>query len=297
MIFLRVLFFVLPALPLSGAWLNDLGKARELATEEQKDIFLVFTSLKFSGACVQLEKRVLSRPSFQKALGEHFVLVHLDVPLQQTPGMVSPQAKNRTAAEQFGVESYPAFFWLDSQGRAYAGGAGTMAGTAAEVAERVLRKHREERKRRDTLRLCYQKEGMARARALVAILADEVRGADPVRDADHLEELARLDPDDTLGFRQKRQAELAFEELEGSLEKAFREGAHAEAVKQVQAYLKDHQPPSALMQKVLFRKLAALRHLGRREEARTTARRVVALDPESAHGRFASRILDELLPE
>lgn len=212
MSFLRVTLFFFLGLPLPGAWLSDLEKGRQLAGESEKDIFLVFTALKFSGACVQFEKKVLSQESFQEDLDDRFVLVHLDVPLQQVPGMDSPKAKNRTTTEQFGVESYPASYWLDSKGRAYAAEQGAMAGTAAEVAERVLRKQTGERNRREKVRLAYEKEGMARARALVAVLAEEVRGADPTRDADHLRELARLDPDDTLDFRQRHTAELAFEE-------------------------------------------------------------------------------------
>ena len=62
----------------------------------------------------------------------------------------------------------------------------------------------------------------------------------------------------------------------------------------VDQYLARFRPERALLQKVLFRKLSALHHLGQFEQAKEVAEKVVALDPASAHGRFGQRMLEKL---
>lgn len=285
---------LLPAMPLSGAWVKDLNEARELAGQESKDLLLVFTALDISGACVQFDKRVMSADAFRKAVEDRFVLVHLDVPLESRPGVVSPNDDHRKVAKQFGVETFPSVFWLDSEGHRYASALGALTGTAEEVAAKVLAKQEAKTARQEELRKAYEMSGMDRARAIVAILRKEVRGADPARDAGHLAELARLDPDDTLGFQARRRAEIAFEDLEVSLEEAFLEGAHAEAIRLIDQFLADHRPPREMQQKLLFRKLAALEKTGPITEARKVAQQVIDLDPDSPHGRFARQILKKL---
>jgi thioredoxin-related protein len=294
MTLLRLAFLLILALPAPGAWLQDLDKGRQTARAEKKDILLVFTALDFSGACVQFNQRVLSQEAFQQALVDRFVLVHLDVPVQQKVGMTSPLLGNRKIARQFGVQTFPAVFWLGSDGRAFASESGALPGGPDEVAGLVMKRWSAENKRREDLRLAYQKEGLERARAIIAVLKDAARGADPKNEERHLNELARLDPQDTLNFQRKRRAEIAFIDLEAALKDRFENGAHKEAVELVDQYLRDHEAPEPLLQKVLFRKMTSLHHLGENGLTSEVAKRVIALDANSPHGRFAAQILKRL---
>jgi len=278
-------------LPGHGAWLTDLGEAREQAAREEKGILLVFTALKISGACVQFEKRVLSQEQFQNALKDRAVLVHLDVPLQQTPGMKSPRDGHRLLAKEYGVEVYPSLFYLDARGRISARDDGVITGGPAEAARKVLGKFGRIRKRRAAFEQAYKKEGLERARALIEILKSRPRGASAEAEEEHLAELARLDPQDRLNFQRSRRAEIAFAKLEKRLTELFAGGGHGEAAGLVDDYLAKFEPADVLRQKVLFRKLAAFKHTGRMAEAKEVAAKVVALDPDSPHGRFAAQIL------
>lgn len=281
-------------LPLQGAWVDDLNQARARAAKEQKDLFLVFTSLDVSGACVQLEKRVLSQEAFHDVLDDRFILVHLDVPMKRKVGMVPANAGNLGIAREFGVEVYPSSLWLDANGLAYAREGGALPGGPAEVALKVLEKQRLESQRNQSLKVAYREQGMKRAEALVAALKKSQPGSDPSRDGEHLKELARLDPADTLAFQGSRKARIAFQKLDKDLQDKFKEGSYQEAIVQVNQYLTEHRPDIQLHQKILFRKLAALRQTGRTEDAVTTAETIVQLDHKSSHGRLAAQILEGL---
>lgn len=282
------------ALPLHGAWLKNLDAAKKQAKEEKKDIYLIFTSLKFSGACVQLEKRVLAQEEFQKAVAEKFVLVHLDVPLQQTPGMISPLAANRIVARQFGVEGYPTAFFLDSQGRSYATESGLLMGGPDEYAKRMFGKAAEQTDRAKALDQAYEKEGLDRAKAIIAILNKLPRGSSPELYADHMAELARLDPEDTLGFQKKRLAEQGFRDLDRALKEVFHKDSYEEVVKLVDSYVKEYQPKGELLQKALFPKLAALRHGKNFDAAIIAADEIIAVDANSSHGKLAAQMRKQL---
>jgi len=283
-------------LPLSGAWLGDLEAGKKLAAGENKDVYLIFTALKVSGACMQLERRVLSQESFQSAVEEKFVLVHLDVPLEQTPGVVDPLTPNRLTANQYRIESYPTALYLNREGHSYLSETGALASGPEGYAAHLLEKAGEQVSRDQALEEAGQKEGLERAKAIVAVIESAPTSASPKLYEKQLKELSRLDPKDSLGFQGKYQAEAGFRELEVALREIFHKNSYEEVVKLVDRYVARHQPNGELLQKALFRKLAAQRHGKMTDEAIETAGEIIETEPESPHGRFASQILESLKP-
>ena len=51
----RLALVLVLILPLQGAWLADLKEAKKQASEEKKDVFVVFLATEISGACVQFK--------------------------------------------------------------------------------------------------------------------------------------------------------------------------------------------------------------------------------------------------
>ncbi len=294
---LRFLLAIFLTFPLQAEWLKDLDQAKALASEGKKDIYLIFTSLKVSGACVQLEKRVLSQEAFRKAVQEGFVLVHLDVPLETKPGMVLPNAVNRIIAKRFGVEAYPTAFYLNSKGIAYASESGALMGGPEEYAARLLKKAEERKGQKVALKSAYEKEGLDRAKAIIEVLKKAPRGGDDQLFANEMAELAKLDPEDSLGFQKPRLTKKGFDDLERALSEVFHKDSYDEVVKLVDLYVAEFQPQGALLQKALFPKLAALNHAGQKEAAMTAAQEVIAVDAQSPHGKFAAQILERLKAE
>jgi len=282
------------AMPLSGGWLKDLEAGKKLAAEEKKDVYLIFTALKVSGACVQLERRVLSQESFQSALDEKFVLVHLDVPLEQTPGIVNPLTPHKFTANEYGIESYPTALYLSQEGHPYLSETGALTSGPEGYAAHLLENAGKQALRDQALEEAGQNEGLERAKAIVAVIEAAPSSASPKLYEKQLKELSRLDPGDSLGFQGKYQAEADFRELEAALREIFHKNSYEEVVKLVDGYVAKHQPNQELLQKALFRKLAAQRHGKMTEDAIKTAEEIIKEGPESAHGRFASQILESL---
>ncbi len=290
----RLALTILLILPLQAGWLKNLDEAKAQAAKDEKEIYLVFTALKVSGACVQLEKRVLAEEAFQKAVAEHFILVHLDVPLETTPGMESPLLANRIVARKFGVEAFPTAFYLTAQGLSYASESGAIIGGPDEYAARLLQKSAARKKQKNALSSAYEKTGLERARAIVEILRAAPRGGDDQLFAAEMAELAKVDPEDSLGFQKPRLAEQGFRKLDLALKEVFHKDSYAEVVQLVDAYVADFQPQGALLQKALFPKLAALNHGGQNAAAVLAAEEIIAIDPQSSHGKFAAQILAKL---
>ena len=290
----RLALALLLALPLQGAWLKNLDEAKKRASEEKKDIYLVFLSTGISGACVQFNERVLSRALFQEAIAERFVPVLLDVPLKPTPGMISPLASNRIFAGQFGVDRYPTTFYLNSEGIVYARETGAAVDGPLKHAAKVIRRSKDQVARLKAVEEAYQKDGLERAKALVALIESTPRGADPSLNAAHLDELAKLDPDDLLGFQKAHLAERGFVDLDLALKEVFHKDSYDEVVKLVDDYVARFKPKGALLQKALFPKLAALNHGRQTEEAIQLAEELIAVDANSSHGKLAAQILKRL---
>lgn len=291
---LRFIFLLLLAAPLQGAWLTDLTAAKDQAAKEGKGIYLVFTSLKFSGACVQLEKRVLSQESFQKAVEDRFVLVQLDVPLQQTPGMVSPLAANLVVAQKFGVQSYPTGFLLDEKGRSYASQSGALINDPEKYAAGLREIADAQKNRVAKLKSASEKEGLEKASAIIEVLREVPSTANPEIYQEYMEALAKADPDDSLGFQKKRLAEQGFHDLDRALREVFGKDSHDQVEKLVDDYVARFDPEGELLQKALFPKLAALNQSGEKERAMKAAEEVIAVDENSAHGKFAAQIFAKL---
>jgi hypothetical protein len=290
----RLVLVLVLILPLQGAWFTDLKEAKKQASKEKKDVYLVFLATEISGACVQFKKRVLSQDLFQGAIADRYVPVLLDVPLKQTPGMVSPLAANRVVAETFGVDRYPTTFFLNSKGIVYAREIGAATNGPLKHAAKVIRRSKDQVARLKSIKEAYQQNGLERAKSLIALVKSTPRGSDPSLDAEHLEELARLDPNDSLGFQKNHLAERGFADLDRRLEEVFHKDSYDEVIQLVDDYITRFEPKGALLQKALFPKLAALNHGKQTAEAIKAAEAVIAVDVNSSHGKLAAQMLKRL---
>ena len=72
----------------------------------------------------------------------------------------------------------------------------------------------------------YKQNGLERAKSLIALIKSTPRGADPSLSAEHLEELAKLDPGDSLGFRKDHLAETGFTDLDRAIKEVFHKDSY-----------------------------------------------------------------------
>jgi protein disulfide-isomerase len=101
-------------------WQTDYAKALETAKTENKRVLLDFTGSDWCGPCIQLNKRVFSRPEFRAYAEKNLVLVEIDYPQgkRQSPELVK---QNERLAKQYGIDEkgYPTIVLLDPGGKVF----------------------------------------------------------------------------------------------------------------------------------------------------------------------------------
>lgn len=99
-------------------WASDYGKALERAKTENKRVLLDFTGSDWCGPCIELRKRVFSRPEFRAYAEKNLVLVEIDFP-QRKKQSAEVKQQNEKLATQYGIDEkgFPTIVLLDANGK------------------------------------------------------------------------------------------------------------------------------------------------------------------------------------
>ena len=116
--FAVVVLLTLSSLVSAGDWPTDYAKALETAKAGHKRVLLDFTGSDWCGPCIQLNKRVFSRPEFINYAEKNLVLVEIDYP-QRKKQPATLVKQNERLAKQYGIEEkgYPTLVLLDPAGK------------------------------------------------------------------------------------------------------------------------------------------------------------------------------------
>ena len=122
--FYRNFFLVLIALlatcasGLAADWQTNYAKALETAQSQNKRVLLDFTGSDWCGPCIELRKRVFSRPEFRAYADKNLVLVEIDYP-QRKKQSAELKQQNEKLSRQYGIEEkgFPTIVLLDSAGK------------------------------------------------------------------------------------------------------------------------------------------------------------------------------------
>jgi protein disulfide-isomerase len=122
--FRRNLFPTLLALLATSAvaaaadWQTDYAKALEMAKSQNKRVLLDFTGSDWCGPCIELRKRVFSRPDFNAYADKNLVLVEIDYP-QRKKQAAELKQQNEKLSQQYGIEEkgFPTVVLLDPEGK------------------------------------------------------------------------------------------------------------------------------------------------------------------------------------
>ena len=77
-------------------WETDFSKAKEIATQEDKPIILVFQGSDWCIPCMKLNKEVWSTNAFKKYASEHYVMLQADFP-RKKKNALSKEQQNANA--------------------------------------------------------------------------------------------------------------------------------------------------------------------------------------------------------
>lgn len=104
-----------------GKWTQDYDAAVKLAAEKKLPLLLNFTGSDWCGWCKLMDKQVFAQPEWQEYAAKSVVLVTLDFPNDKSIVPADYVARNEKLSETFGVQGYPTYVVLDSDGKTQIG--------------------------------------------------------------------------------------------------------------------------------------------------------------------------------
>lgn len=100
-----------------GQWTMDLEAAKKVAAEKNLPLLLNFTGSDWCGWCKHMDKEVFSKDAWGAYAKDNLLLVWVDFPNDKTLVPEKYVSRNKSLSESYGVEGYPSYIVLDSDGQ------------------------------------------------------------------------------------------------------------------------------------------------------------------------------------
>lgn len=116
----------------AGEWTMDYDAALKFAQKEKLPVLLNFTGSDWCSWCKLMQRNVFAQDKWAQYAQNRMVLVTLDFPRNKS--LVSPEyaARNNRLQQQYGVQGYPTYIVLDSDGKTILGKLGAGREKTAE---------------------------------------------------------------------------------------------------------------------------------------------------------------------
>jgi len=115
---ITVLLFFISITSYSQEWLTNFEEAKETATQENKNMLLVFSGSDWCAPCIKLEKYVWESDEFKQYAKDNWILLKLDFPKRKANKLSKEQQSHNDAlAEKYNNRGYfPLVLVLDKNG-------------------------------------------------------------------------------------------------------------------------------------------------------------------------------------
>ena len=103
----------------SQEWQTNFEEAKKIATEQDKNVVIVFSGSDWCAPCIKLDKNIWQSDTFKKEAVEDWIVVRADFPRKKANELSKEQTEhNRKLAEKFNLEgSFPLVVILDKNGK------------------------------------------------------------------------------------------------------------------------------------------------------------------------------------
>lgn len=100
-------------------WQMNFDKAKAMASQENKNIILVFSGSDWCAPCIKLDKNIWESAEFKIAAATNWVLIKADFPRKKANKLSKEQTKeNEMLAENYNQNGYfPLVLVLDAEGK------------------------------------------------------------------------------------------------------------------------------------------------------------------------------------
>lgn len=96
-------------------WYTNYSEAEAAAKKANKPLLLFFTGSDWCGWCKKMHQEVFSSADFAQAVGNDFIYVEIDFPMNK-PLPPEQQQQNNRLKQKYGVTGYPTIIILDPNG-------------------------------------------------------------------------------------------------------------------------------------------------------------------------------------
>ncbi|PHR15008.1 MAG: thiol-disulfide isomerase [Aequorivita sp.] len=119
-------------------WQTDFETAKQISSEENRPIVLVFQGSDWCAPCIKLDREIWSSEEFKAYAKDHFVMLQADFPRKKKNSLPDvQQQKNNQLAEKYNKQGYfPFVVILDNEGNVL-GEAGYEKTTPAAYIEKL----------------------------------------------------------------------------------------------------------------------------------------------------------------
>mgnify|MGYP000267984924 CR=1 FL=1 len=102
----------------SQDWITDINKAKELASQNDKKIVLVFSGSDWCAPCMKLDKSIFKTEDFQSFATNNYIMLKADFPRRKKNALSSElQKHNNLLAEKYNPRGFfPLVVVMDSSG-------------------------------------------------------------------------------------------------------------------------------------------------------------------------------------
>ena len=117
--FLILIVLFLSSLGFSQDWKYNFENAKKIASEEGKNIVMIFSGSDWCAPCMRLEKNIWQSEEFKKESAEKWVLLKLNFPRKKANQLSEEQTNhNRALAEKYNREgSFPLVIIMQPDGK------------------------------------------------------------------------------------------------------------------------------------------------------------------------------------
>ncbi|MEX2581590.1 MAG: thioredoxin family protein [Verrucomicrobiales bacterium] len=290
LVLLFSLFHSLPAQEEGEAWHGDYATGVAEATEEGKDILLVFTGTDWIDISRRFYDEILRRPDFIDPVSEEFVLVKLEYPKDdKQPRQES--ARKRVLRDAYRVRGFPTVVLTDSEGRPF-GFNGYQPVSPGEYAEMTMKMH------------AAREEGLAAAKEAAdlsgAEKADKLSAGIPELPGslaarfyrEEMEAVVEADPDETLERTRTYRKMMADVDYGDEMQRLEQDVRWGEMIELTERFIDENELEGPALQKALLIKAGVQEKQGNTAGVIQTLLEIVKIDPETAFATDAQKQLD-----
>ena len=97
-------------------WQTNFAQASQQAAQEHKYMLLDFTGSDWCPWCIKMDKEVFNKTEFSDFALKNLVLLKLDFPRKANQS-AAEKSQNEGLAKKYGIEGFPTYILLDSNGK------------------------------------------------------------------------------------------------------------------------------------------------------------------------------------